>query len=85
MVDPTFVHEVPGTQVVAIPFTQLARQLGRDVIANIVALGALVALTGSVSPESLEQAVLARVPKGTEELNKEPLAAGVAAARPYLE
>jgi Pyruvate/2-oxoacid:ferredoxin oxidoreductase gamma subunit len=33
-----------------------------------------------VTPESLEKAVLARVPKGTEELNKKALAAGMDAA-----
>ena len=48
--------------------------------ANIVALGALAQLTGAVSLESLEAAVLARVPKGTEDLNRRALAAGVNAA-----
>ena len=45
----------------------------------MVALGAL-AVTGAVSPESLQAAVLARVPKGTEELNRKALEAGMAAA-----
>ena len=49
--------------------------------ANIVALGALAQLTGAVSLESLTAAVLARVPKGTEDLNRRALAAGVAAAQ----
>ncbi len=49
--------------------------------ANIVALGALAQLTGAVSLASLEAAVLARVPKGTEDLNRQALAAGVAAAK----
>jgi 2-oxoglutarate ferredoxin oxidoreductase subunit gamma len=49
--------------------------------ANIVALGALAQLTGAVSLESLTAAVLARVPKGTEDLNRQALAAGVAAAQ----
>jgi 2-oxoglutarate ferredoxin oxidoreductase subunit gamma len=38
--------------------------------ANIVALGALIQLTGAVSLPSLESAVLARVPQGTEDLNR---------------
>ena len=50
-------------------------------MANIVALGALAQLTGAVSLESLEAAVLARVPQGTEDLNHQALAAGVAAAK----
>jgi 2-oxoglutarate ferredoxin oxidoreductase subunit gamma len=39
-------------------------------VANIVALGAMVALTGVVSKESAEKAVLARVPEAFLELNK---------------
>jgi len=82
IVDSTFVKEVPALgRTFAIPFTELARdRIGKVMTANIVALGALAALTGAVSLKSLETAVLARVPKGTEELNKQALAAGVAAA-----
>jgi 2-oxoglutarate ferredoxin oxidoreductase subunit gamma len=84
IVDATLVGETPAGRVVAIPFTRLARELGKEMAANIVALGALAALTKAVSLKSLETAVLARVPKGTEELNKKALAAGVAAAKPFL-
>lgn len=80
LVDATLVPEVPFERFIAIPFTQLARELGKEMVANIVALGALAALSGAVTLESLEKAVLARVPKGTEELNKKALQAGVAAA-----
>ena len=52
---------------------------GRAIVANIVALGAIVGLTGVVSREAITQAVLARVPKGTEEMNKKALEAGFAA------
>ena len=45
-------------------------------VTNIVALGVVVAITSIVSRESLEKAVLSRVPKGTEELNKKALLAG---------
>ena len=83
IVDATLVPEVPFDRFVAIPFTQLARDLGKEMVANIVALGALAALTAAVSLPSLEKAVLARVPQGTEELNRKALAAGVAAAQPY--
>jgi 2-oxoglutarate ferredoxin oxidoreductase subunit gamma len=82
IVDATFVADVPVEGAVALPFTKIARDgLGREMLANIVALGALTKLTGIVSLDNLEKAVLARVPKGTEELNKKALAAGVAAAR----
>jgi 2-oxoglutarate ferredoxin oxidoreductase subunit gamma len=75
------VKEVPAGCVLALPFTRIARDLGRAMAANIVALGALAQLTGAVSLESLTAAVLARVPKGTEDLNRQALAAGVNAAK----
>ena len=68
------------SRVFSSPITGLARDLGREIVANIVALGYLTAVTGVVSRESLEKAVLARVPKGTEDLNRRALAAGFAAA-----
>jgi 2-oxoglutarate ferredoxin oxidoreductase subunit gamma len=80
IVDATLVTEVPFDRFIAIPFTQIARELGKEMVANIVALGALAALSGAVSLESMEKAVLARVPRGTEELNKKALTAGVQAA-----
>ena len=81
LVDADLVKEAPASRVLALPFTRIARELGRAMAANIVALGALAQLTGAVSLESLTAAVLARVPKGTEDLNRRALAAGVAAAQ----
>ena len=81
LVDADLVQEAPASRVLALPFTRIARELGRAMAANIVALGALAQLTGAVSLESLTAAVLARVPKGTEDLNRQALAAGVAAAK----
>lgn len=45
-------------------------EVGREIVTNIVALGAMVALAGVVSKESAEKAVLARVPEAFLELNK---------------
>jgi 2-oxoglutarate ferredoxin oxidoreductase subunit gamma len=81
LVDADLVSEAPASRVLALPFTRIARDLGRAMAANIVALGALAQLTGAVSLASLEAAVLARVPQGTEDLNRKALAAGVAAAK----
>lgn len=53
-----------------------AEKIGKAFVANIVALGALVGVKDIVSKESLEKAVLSRVPKGTEELNRSALNAG---------
>ncbi len=86
VVDATFVKEIPDHhRVFAIPFTEMARdQTGKVMAANIVALGALGALTGAVTLKSLEAAVLARVPPGTAEMNQKALAAGVQAAARLL-
>ena len=44
--------------------------------ANIIALGVLVASTEVVSRESLVEAVLSRVPTGTETINQQALEIG---------
>jgi 2-oxoglutarate ferredoxin oxidoreductase subunit gamma len=50
--------------------------LGKPMVTNIVALGVVAAISKVVSKEILEEAVLNRVPKGTEELNKKALEIG---------
>lgn len=85
--DSTFVHERPDVdgRVYELPVTKLARErVGRDLVANIVALGALTVLTGVVSKAAITRAVMKRVPKGTEELNRQALEAGFDAAEELL-
>ena len=53
----------------SVPATRLAEEMGRKIVANIVMLGFLAAVTDAVSVEALRDAVLSSVPKGTEELN----------------
>ncbi|MFQ5838079.1 MAG: 2-oxoacid:acceptor oxidoreductase family protein [Thermoplasmata archaeon] len=53
-----------------IPALHTASSLGKKVVANIVMIGALVELTGVVSPEAASRAILDSIPKGTEELNE---------------
>lgn len=53
-----------------------AKVLGKPMVTNIVALGAIVEITKLVSNSSLETAVLSRVPKGTEDLNRKALSLG---------
>ena len=79
IVDSTLVREVPArfTNVYKVPITQLAREkCGRELFANIVALGAITKVSSVVSHDAIEKAVLARVPKGTEEMNKQALQTG---------
>lgn len=77
IVDADHVSRAPTTRPVSVPLTSLARDVtGRAITANVVGLGVLAALTGIVSRESLEGAVAAHAPPGTEELNLQALDAG---------
>lgn len=79
LVDTTFVKEMPefSGSLVQLPITKSAREeLGNAMFANIIALGAIVGVTGIVTKESLLKAVLHRVPKGTEEVNTRALELG---------
>jgi len=82
IVDSYTVDDIPHENAIRIPCTLLAiEQCGRKLFANVVALGAITELTGVVRWESLREAVLARVPKGTEEINERALTVGREAAR----
>ncbi|MBS7633301.1 2-oxoacid:ferredoxin oxidoreductase subunit gamma [Candidatus Bathyarchaeota archaeon] len=58
-----------NVKVFKVPATKIAEELGRKIVANIVMLGAFVALTNVLDKDALKEAILANVPKGTEELN----------------
>jgi 2-oxoglutarate ferredoxin oxidoreductase subunit gamma len=78
LVDSTLVYSRPKCRCIEIPATQEAKQtLGRDIVANIVMLGALVASTHVVSVAALEKAILDSVPKGTEALNQKAMKKGI--------
>jgi 2-oxoglutarate ferredoxin oxidoreductase subunit gamma len=82
VVDESSVSQVSPGRVVAIPFTQIARkELGRDVVANMVALGAVGYFSKVVSQKNLEAALTARTPRGTKDLNLKALRAGIKAAK----
>jgi len=84
LADATLVKHLPTNRVVAIPFTRIAREkTGKDLTANMVAVGALAHFCPAVSMASMEQAVLARVPAKTWELNRTAFHEGVAAAQKF--
>jgi 2-oxoglutarate ferredoxin oxidoreductase subunit gamma len=58
-----------GLEMLKIPATRLAEEIGRRIVANVVMLGFVAAVTDIASPEAVKKAVLDSVPKGTEELN----------------
>jgi 2-oxoglutarate ferredoxin oxidoreductase subunit gamma len=64
-----------------VPIIRMAReQVGRALVANIVALGLIAGISKIVSEQALRQAIEARVPKGTEELNLKAFHIGMEAA-----
>ncbi|RUM38922.1 MAG: 2-oxoacid:ferredoxin oxidoreductase subunit gamma [Desulfobulbus sp.] len=78
VIDSGLVEQQPTSRIIAIPFTQIAKEeIGRELVANMVALGAIGLLSGQVNLENLEKALLARVPKGTEEMNSKALKRGI--------
>ena len=81
IVDQERVGRVPSSRAIKVPITRLAQESsGKIITANVVALGVLVGLTNVVSRQAITQAVAARAPKGTEEMNQSALSAGFAAA-----
>lgn len=86
IVDSTFVTQVPTSKAIQIPFTKIAREkFHKEIVANIISLGAMTEFMDIISPKAMEAAVLARVPKGTEKLNRDALKAGLMAARRFKE
>ena len=77
IIDPDLVKVDPSREPpLSIPATRMAREMGRVVVANIIMLGYLAAVSDIVSVDSLKQSVLASVPKGTEEFNTRAFEAG---------
>ncbi|MGE5592895.1 MAG: 2-oxoacid:acceptor oxidoreductase family protein [Betaproteobacteria bacterium] len=85
VVDETSVKTVPtveGARMVLLPITDIARhEVGRQVTANMVALGALVGIAELVSPVAAERALGERVPRGTEDVNLKAFRLGIERAR----
>lgn len=66
-----------NTKKIFVPITKIAREeVGKVIASNIVALGAVAGASQIVSFESLKEAILRRIPKGTEEMNTKALELG---------
>ena len=63
-----------------LPLSRTALELGSERVTNIVALGALVALSGICDRKRIEQAVRAEAPRGFLDLNMDALKAGYSVA-----
>ncbi len=72
IVDSEMVKDLPvgSFKLYKAPITSIAaNKIGKIVVTNIVALGILSKIAGVITEESMRKAILARVPKGTEEIN----------------
>lgn len=68
---------IEAGRILSVPIIETASKvLGKSIVANIVALGFIAEYTGLVAHDSVERAVLSRVPKGTEDLNRNALNEG---------
>jgi 2-oxoglutarate ferredoxin oxidoreductase subunit gamma len=72
IIDQDMVRTVDSTcgGVFPIPATRIAEELGRKMMANIVMLGFITSITGTVSVEGMLSSVAESGPRGTEEANK---------------
>ena len=86
LVDSTYVSEVSGPKTYAIPFSEIAREkFARENVANIITLGAITQIFPIISKDSMEKAVLSRVPKRFIEMNKKAFKEGVKAGKKILK
>jgi 2-oxoglutarate ferredoxin oxidoreductase subunit gamma len=80
LVDSDLVKKLPtegNFRIISFPIINTAKNdVGREIVANIVALGAMVALSGQVSRENAEKAVLSSVPEAFIELNRKAFSIG---------
>lgn len=71
MVDPqSFEDERPDVTLISLPAVDLAEEVGRKVVANVVMLGAVAEIVGVPPVDTVREAVHHTVPDGTEELNE---------------
>ncbi len=86
IVDSHMVTQVPTSLWVGIPFSQLARHtIGNPMVANVISLGAICAVSGVVSEAGLTEVVKRRAPRGTEEKNLAALQLGLEEGRKAKE
>ena len=84
IVDASHVQRTPSTRAIKADFTRWAVETTeREITASVVALGFLAGLTDMVSQRALEEAVLARTPAGTEEMNRQAVDRGFAEATAF--
>jgi 2-oxoglutarate ferredoxin oxidoreductase subunit gamma len=88
VIDPDMVIEDPSyksSRIFRIPASRIAEQLGKRIVANMVMVGAIVALTEMVDVAAVEKTIAKYTPRGTEKLNLEAFRSGYSFARKQLQ
>lgn len=83
LIDSDAVAKVPvgPFQILAAPVIRTAKEkLERSIVANIVSLGIISRLAKIVTEASVREAILTRVPKGTEDVNLQAFELGLSMA-----
>ncbi len=70
------IKENPVARQVSVPSTSTAKDLGRQMVANVVMLGAMVEGTKILDADQVKACLKESVPPGTEELNLKAFDAG---------
>jgi len=73
----TTVDTGDATGVIKVPVLKTAAEELKPIVANVISLGFLGTFSGVVSKDAMKEALLARVPKGTEALNEKALEKGI--------
>ena len=66
-------------------YTTVMEKIGKPIVFNICMLGALLALTDLVQPESVMKVIKTRIPKGFLELNQKALDIGLELGKSYKD
>lgn len=61
--------DLKNLKVYKVPATKIAEKIGRKIVANMVMIGAVSAISKVLDPDSVEKAIARNVPRGTETLN----------------
>jgi 2-oxoglutarate ferredoxin oxidoreductase subunit gamma len=86
IIDSSMIDDVPTDKYYGLEFTRMARNdVGHIMVANVIALGAIAAISKLVTLERLVEVVLEHAPKGTEEKNRKAVEMGYNAVMKSLK
>lgn len=83
LVDSEAVTQIPSGsfRTLSAPVIRNAREkIGREIVANIVSIGIITRIASVLSENSVREAILTRVPKGTEDVNLKAFELGLSMA-----